>query len=263
MLGCIRTNSLTFQKSISDKDIDSFKHAKQHFSDCYLMTTLETLSHTDNGRNIIKNQIHYDDNNSQIINCYLYDVQGKLEKYSIPSNIVVDGYDKLYKEQPNAIIRSVDISVAEYENKHKAKPWICRISDNFKTYAFENNLPSHFMKVFTGIEPRIIAETDFNLDLSGYKHEVMDLFKRMDKEKNHSFLIATGAKMLDGRNWHVYVLEDVNLSDNTITVKEKRGNVPRKMNIDTALNTFKYIVGYFNDDLKKNEINKVKKESQL
>ena len=101
------------------------------------------------------------------------------------------------------------------------------------------------MKVFTGIEPRVIAETDFNLDLSGYKNEVMELFKRMDKEKNHSFVIGTGVKMLDGRTWHVYIIEDVDLANNTITVKEKRG-------------TFKFVVGYFNSDLGEN----IKKESQ-
>ena len=109
------------------------------------------------------------------------------------------------------------------------------------------------MKVFTGVEPRVIAEKDFNLDLNGYRAEVMELFKRMDKEKNHSFVIGTGMKMLDGRTWHVYVLEDVDLENNTVTVKEKRANHPRKMSIDTALNTFKYVVGYFNDDLARTE----------
>ena len=56
-------------------------------------------------------------------------------------------------------------------------------------------------------------------------------------------------KMLDGRTWHVYILEDVDLEKGTVTVKEKRGNKPREMSIDAALNTFKYIVGYFNNDL--------------
>ena len=78
----------------------------------------------------------------------------------------------------------------------------------------------------------------------------MNLFERMDKEKKHSFVIGTGVKMLDGRTWHVYILEDVNLKDGTITVKEKRGNKPRVMSIDSALNTFKFIVGYFDSDLK-------------
>ena len=170
--------------------------------------------------------------------------------YQIPTDVAVRGYEKLYKAQDNEIIRSIDVSVGEYEKRYKAKPWICRFTDDFKTYTFENSLPSHFMKIFTGIEPTInIAETDFNVDLSTKREEVMELFKRMQKEKEHSLVIGTGLKMLDGRTWHVYVLEDVDLDNSTITVKNKRGNITKTMNIDTALNTFKFIVGYFNKDL--------------
>lgn len=251
MLGCLNSVNMSFRASISDKDIDKFEHAKQYFSDCYLMTTLETLSHTPNGRKVLKEQIQYDDKNPKLINCYLYKKNGEKEKYTIPTNAVVDGYEKLYRAQPNEIIRSVDISVDKYENKYKSKPWICKVADTFNEYSFEKNLPSHFMEVLTGVKPRVIAETDFNFDLSGYRSEVMKLFERMDKEKKHSFVIGTGSKMLDGRTWHVYVLQDVNLKEGTVTVKEKRGNKPRKMNIDTALNTFKYIVGYFDSDLAK------------
>ena len=180
----------------------------------------------------------------------MYAPNGKREKYQIPSNTAVKGYEKLYNAQNNPFVRSVDISVGEYEKKYKAKPWICRFTDDFKTYTFENSLPSHFMKMFTGKEPTVnIAETEFNIDLDSRKDEVMELFQRMDKDKNHSIVIGTGLKMLDGRTWHVYVLEDVDLKNNTIKVKNKRGNQSKTMNIDTALNTFKFIVGYFNDDL--------------
>ena len=72
MLGCINSVNPMFRAAISDKDIDNFEHAKQHFSDCYLMTTLETLSHTPNGRKVLKEQIQYDDNNPKLLNCYLY-----------------------------------------------------------------------------------------------------------------------------------------------------------------------------------------------
>lgn len=239
-----------FRAAISDKEIDEFKNTKQHFSDCYLMTSLETLSHTPNGRKILKRQIKHDDNNPHLINCYLYTPMGTKEKYSIPTNAVVKGYKSLYEVQKNDIIRSMDVSVGEYEKRYKTKPWICRVTDDFKSYEFENNLPSHFLKIFIGKEPTVnIAEKDFNMDLSSYKDEVMKLFERMDKEKQHSFLIGTGMKMLDGRTWHVYILEDVDLEKGTVTVKEKRGNKPRVMSIDSALNTFKYIIGYFNSDL--------------
>ena len=106
------------------------------------------------------------------------------------------------------------------------------------------------MTILTGKEPTVnIAETDFNIDLSSKEDEVMELFKKMDKNKDHSLVIGTGLKMLDGRTWHVYVLQDVDLKNNSITVKNKRGNQTKTMSIDTALNTFKFIVGYFNEDL--------------
>lgn len=243
--------SLAFRSSISDKEIDDLKHAKQYFSDCYMMTTLETLSHTENGRKVLKKQIEHDDKNPFLINCYLYNPQGVREKYRIPTNAVVDGYSKLYRSQENEIVRSMDVSVGEYEKKYKSKPWICRFADDFNTYQFEKNIPSHFMTILTGKKPTVnIAEFDFNIDLSSKKNEVMELFKRMDKDKNHSLVIGTGIKMLDGRTWHVYVLEDVDLENNTVTVKNKRGNQTKTMSVETAINTFKYIVGYFNEDLK-------------
>ena len=239
-----------FKSAITDCDIDRIKSTQQHFSDCYIMSSLETLSHTENGRKILKRQIQYDDNNPMLINCYLYAPTGAKEKYVIPSNAVVDGYVKLYKEQNNPIVRSIDISVGEYEKRYKAKPWICRFTDDFKTYTFENGIPSHFMTILTGKKPTVnIAETDFNIDLSSYRDEVMKLFERMQTEKEHSLVIGTGLKMLDGRTWHVYVLEDVDLNNNTITIKNKRGNQSKTMSINEALNTFKFIVGYFNKDL--------------
>ena len=51
-------NSITFRASISNKDIDSLKDAKQYFSDCYIIGTLESLAQTENGREILKEQIH-------------------------------------------------------------------------------------------------------------------------------------------------------------------------------------------------------------
>lgn len=239
-----------FRSSITDKEIDGFKSAEQHFSDCYIMSTLESLSNTDNGRKVLKKQIEHDDTNSNLINCYLYNPNGVREKYQIPSNTAVKGYEKLYKAQNNELVRSIDVSVGEYEKYYKAKPWICRFTDDFKTYDFENSIPSHFMKILTGKEPTVnIAETDFNIDLNSRKAEVMELFKRMQEDKEHSLVIGTGLKMLDGRTWHVYVLQDVDLDKGTVTVKNKRGNQTKTMNINTALNTFKFIVGYFNKDL--------------
>lgn len=243
--------NVPFKASISDKDLDSIQTAEQYFSDCYIMSSMDSLSHSSNGRKILKEQIQYDDENPNIINCYLHTKDGE-EKFSIPSSEAVAGYEQIYEHQENPILRTMDISIAEFEKKHKAKPWICRMADKFKTYAFEYSLPSHFMKTVTGIKPTYnIAETDLNIDLKPYKKEVMELFEKMDKEKDHSFVIGSGIKKLDGRRFHVYVLEDVDLENNVVTVKNKRGNDIKQMTVDEALSSFKYIVGYFNSDLEK------------
>lgn len=235
---------------ISDNDIDSLKSVEQYFSDCYILATLETLSHSDNGRKILKEQISYDYVNPDLINCYLYNKNGEKEKYTIPSNHAVNGYEELYKHQSDKIIRTIDISVCEYEKQNKSKPWICRLADKFRTFKFEFNLTSHFMKTFTGKEPTVnIAETSFNYNLKPYRKEVMELFERMDKDKNHSLVIGSGIKKVDGRRWHVYVLEDVNLAENKVTIKNKRGNITKTMTVEEALSDFKYITGYFNKDL--------------
>lgn len=244
-------NNISFKASISDKEIDELTNAKQHFSDCYLMTTLETLAKTDNGRKILKEQIQRDDTNHNLINCYLFTPKGDKVCYTIPSTTVLKGYEKVYEKQPNEIIRSMDISVNEYEKKFKSKPFISDIRDNFKDYKFEYNLPSNFMHTLTGLKPRVIGEMDYNISLVKYRKEVLELFKRMDKEKKHSFVLSTGLKPLDGHRWHVYILESVDLEKNTITVKEKRGNKSQTLSIDDALKTFKCIVGYFNSDLEK------------
>lgn len=257
MLGCFNNyniynpSGISFKASINDKDIDTLKDSKQYFSDCYLMSTLEALSHTKNGRRILKDNFKYDDYKPNIINCYLYNKNGVRNIYSVPTDIVVKGYEKIYDKQPNKIIRTANIAVNEYEKEFNTKPTICKLSDNFKSYVFEYNLPSNFMKMMTGVEPNVIAESDFNLDLTKYKTEVLKLFTRMDKEKDFSFVISTGIKALDGHRWHVYVIENVDLKNNTITVKEKRGNKEQSMTIDEALKTFKFIAGYFNSDLEK------------
>lgn len=242
----------TFRASISNQDIDGLKTAEQHFSDCYLVSTLDSLSRTENGRKILQNQIEYDSQNPELINCYLYNKNGEREKFSVPADRAIAGYEKLYQKQQNNILRSLDISVCEYEKKHKSKPLICRIADIFKKFSFEYNSPSHFMETLTGIKPTVnIAEKDFNLSLKPYEKQVRALFEQMDKDKEHSFVIGTGIKELDGRRWHTYVLEDVNLAANKVRIKNKRGNIIKEMTVEEVLSRFKYIVGYFNKDLLK------------
>lgn len=88
---CCNILGTNFRASISDKEIDDLKNTKQHFSECYLMTSLESLSHTKNGRKILKDNIKRYDKNPYLINCFLYATNGKQIKYTIPTNAVVKG----------------------------------------------------------------------------------------------------------------------------------------------------------------------------
>lgn len=248
---CVLNNfSLPFKARLTEKDLDSVQNAEQYFSDCYLCSSIDALSRSSNGRKILQEQIQYDDENPNLLNCYLYSRTGK-EKYSVPISEVETRYKEVYEHQPNPILRSLDISVSEHESKHKLKPWICRLADKVKTFSFEFNTPSHFLETITGKKPTYnIAETALNINLKPYKAEVMELFEKMDKDKEHCFVIGSGIKKVDNKRFHVYVLQDVDLTNNKVTIKNKRGNIVKTISVEEALSDFKYIVGYFNSDLK-------------
>lgn len=240
------------QKPMSIEEIDTFKTSRQHFSDCYLVSSLDSLSNSTNGRKIIQEQISYTDKGGKWLQCYLYAPDGKRERYIVPVSEVFRGYEKLYENQSNKFVRAVDISVAEYEKKYNSKPFFCSIADKFKDFGFEFNVPSHFMRSVTGVEPTVnIAEKDLNINLKSYKNQVLALFKQLEKEKNFSIVVGTGIKKVDGRRWHVYMLEDVSVSENKVVVKNKRGNILKTMTIDEFLADYKYIVGYKNEDLER------------
>ena len=114
---------------------------------------------------------------------------------------------------------------------------------------FENNLPSNFLKMVTGKEPTTIAEKDFNINLTKHKTEVLDLFAKMSQEKDYSFVIMNGLKKFNNRRFHVYVIENVDMEKQELTIKNKRGNIVQTISFDEALKTFKSISGYFNKDL--------------
>lgn len=251
---CVLNNSNAvpiFGRSVSYKETENFKNAEQYYSDCYLMATVDSLTNSYNGRRILQQQLEIDNNNENI-NCYLYSPTGEKEKYVIPANTAISGYEDLYKNQNNKYIRALDISVAEYEKRHSIKPFICRLSEIVKTYRFENNVPAHFMEQLTGVKPITVGSTYKDLTLKGHREELMQLFQKMAKEKHYSFVLTSGYKKFNGRRYHAYIIEDVNLEKNTITIKEKRKNTPQEISIDEALSVFCAMSGYFESDLAKN-----------
>ena len=58
-----------------------------------------------------------------------------------------------------------------------------------------------------------------------------------------------GLKKFNNRRFHVYVIENVDMEKQELTIKNKRGNIVQTISFDEALKTFKSISGYFNKDL--------------
>ena len=236
-------------RQLSDAEISGLRTSEQIFSDCYLTAGLDALTLTQNGRKILKNSISKTPLNPNIVTFSLYSPKGEKENFNINTTPLNEKYQELNKLQKNDTIRGFDLSVVEYENKYKTKPFICKISEIFKKYKFENNLPSNFLKMVTGKEPTTIAEKDFNINLTKHKTEVLDLFAKMSQEKDYSFVIMNGLKKFNNRRFHVYVIENVDMEKQELTIKNKRGNIVQTISFDKALKTFKSISGYFNKDL--------------
>lgn len=244
----LRNNS----RYLNDKEISELRGAEQVFSDCYLTAGLDALTRSPNGRLILKNNIIKNDQNPDIITYSLYTPNGTRDNFTINLKNLPPEYNKLKDAQRCKTIQGTDISLIEFEKKYKTKPLICKAGTIFKTYKFENFMPSLFLKMITGKTPVVIAENNLNVNLSGHREEVLKLFEKMAGEKDFSFVIMNGLKGYNNRRFHVYVIESVNMPDKTITIKNKRGNTSQTISFDTAIKTFKSIAGYFNSDLKQN-----------
>lgn len=236
-------------KQLNDEEINTLKVSEQVFSDCYLVAGLDALTNTQNGQKILRNNIKQSQLNKNLMTYSLYSPNGKKDDITVYISPQNPKFEKLNKLQTNNTIKGFDISIIEYEKKYHTKPIICKIAGIFKDYKFENYPPSKFLKLVTGKEPISIAENKLNINLTKHKNEVLNLFEKMSKEKNYSFVIMNGLKKFNNRRFHVYVIENVDMEKQNITIKNKRGNVSQTVSFDEALKTFKSITGYFNNDL--------------
>ena len=67
-------------KPINLSEIKSLQRAKQHFHDCYLVTSMNALSNTENGRKILQENILREGNN---FNIKFKNINGKSEDFFV------------------------------------------------------------------------------------------------------------------------------------------------------------------------------------
>jgi hypothetical protein len=250
-------------RNLEEKEVSTVRDAYQQFADCYLLSTLDALSKTNEGRKIISQNIQRTEKTNWIETAFpnfisnferfkvtFQNVFGKKETYEIGEKELGKFFD-VYKYQPNKIIFAMEIAMQKLVTQHPTKKSIFSRLRKLNKKNFEYNIPSNFMKMFTGKKPISIAEKHFNINLKGYKKEVLALLKKMSEtpNNNYSFIAGTGVKKLE-RYWHCFVVESVDYKNQIIYLKNKRSNIPKAVSFDEAFDKLKYFVGYFEENLK-------------
>ena len=249
-------------KPISTQQVNSLQSAVQHFHDCYLVSSLNALSRSENGRKILMNNIRSDGNAFTV---RFNNVNGLPETYLVKK----EECDQLIKRnfpngdtEHNPIVNVVEIAMSKLLKVHPdRKPFISRLAPcNEK---FEYNKPSNFLFMFTGKQPLVINEDGLSMNLKSYKRFVKAMFRRISREGNSSFVAGTGVRFGEKlHDTHCFALNNTFNQDGGQIVQQpkkkkfkflhlfegrKQENI--KLTFGDIINEVKYISGYFNEML--------------
>ena len=243
---------------IKKEDIDTFSKGLQEYADCYLIASLDALSKSTEGRRVLSQNI------SKVKRDYPFtttidEFQIVFRNVNNKKKAILVGekeYDKnfsVFYNQNNKIFCAMKMAMNKIiRNNFFKKPFVCRLTSPFSK-SFEYNRPSNFMYMFTGKKPIVIAENDINWNLKNYKTQVLSLLKKMSKVKNNNYTFVAGTGLKKCRtisNWHCVVIDSVDFKRKVLVLKNKRANSCTEITFDELINNFKFIVGYFNKNLK-------------
>lgn len=213
-------------KPINLSEIKSLQRAKQHFHDCYLVTSMNALSNTENGRKILQENILREGNNFKI---KFKNINGKSEDFFVTEKELNDLTlcDRFFnpielKEPHNPILKAVEVAMNKLLKKYPdKKSFINRL---YKTNEeFEYNNPSRFLEMFTGVKPININENGIRMSLKNKIDEAKEVLEKIGNNETNSFIAGTGHKFIKGlTNWHCYTLENVNNANKTAKIFDNR-----------------------------------------
>lgn len=241
-------------KPINLSEIKSLQRVKQHFHDCYLVTSMNALSNTENGRKILQENILREGNN---FNIKFKNINGKSEDFFVTEKELNDltlcdrFFNPIELNEPhNPILKAVEVAMNKLLKKYPdKKSFINRL---YKTNEeFEYNNPSRFLEMFTGIKAININENSIRMSLKNKIDEAKEVLEKIGNEKTNSFIAGTGHKFIKGlTNWHCYTLENVNNANKTAKIFDNRYQEEITLSFNDFIKKIKYITGYFNEDLK-------------
>lgn len=241
-------------KPINLSEIKTLQRVKQHFHDCYLVTSINALSNTENGRKILQNNILREGNNFKI---KFKNINGNSEDFFVTEREIDDlilcdsFFNPIEIDEPhNPIIKAIEIAMNKLLKKYPDKKSFA--NKLYKTNEkFEYNNPSRFMEMFTGIKPININENSIRMSLKSKSYAAKEILKEIGKNENSSFIAGTGHRFIKGlTNWHCYTLEKVDNKNSIMQIFDNRYQDIIIMTVEDAIRKLKYLTGYFNEDLK-------------
>ncbi len=241
-------------RPISDIEIQNLRYAVQHFQDCYLVSSIGALTNTNNGRRILTENISRTSDGFRI---RFNNVYGKVEDYfatrkEMDSLIYMDEYLNPVKitVPHNPIIKAIEVAMNKLIKKHPfKKPAICRIPSCHERFEF--NKPSNFLEMFTGKKPVILNESNFNISLKSKHDEAIELFKILALHPDNSFIAGSAMGFKKGIiNNHCYTITYTDNQNKQIHLFDHRFLEVLTLGYDEVIRKLKFIVGYFNKDLK-------------
>lgn len=241
-------------KPLSLYDAKILRTPVQHFSDCYLVSSIGALARSKDGSKILRQNIlrHYDGFQVNFRN-----LNGVKESYSASAQEIANhiSYDKYYNDvvhefEQHPIVKAVEIAMGKLLKKHPSKKTlVCRLTRCQER--FEYNKPSNFMDMFTGKKPFVLNEDGFKMTLKKKKDEAVDLFERIDKDNNFSIVAGTGLGSREGlTSVHCYIVEGVNSGNKYIQIFDCRKQQSIILSFDKAIKGLKFLTGYFDGMLK-------------
>lgn len=237
-------------RPISFDEIISLRTAKQNFCDCYLVSSINALTRSENGRKILAKNIQKDGENFCI---RFNDVNGQTETYLVKQaecdELIL--YDKHMEPIPlraphNPIIKAIEVAMNKLLRLHpEKKPFLCRIPDCQEK--FEYNKVSNFLKMFTGIRPITINESGLKMTLKNDNAISKRMFNEMQNREG-SFVMGTGYHLNPFEDLpHCFAVTEV--MPNNINLYDCRRKINVNQTYENSIKSMKYICGYFNEML--------------
>ncbi len=241
-------------KPIGLEDISALRRVQQIFHDCYLVSSINALSRSENGKKILQNNIAKDGNNFRI---RFQNINQNVEDFFVTENEinnldVLDAFLNPVETAPkNPIITAIEIAMnkllTKYPDKKPLSSRLCHCNEKF-----EYNKPSNFLEMFTGKKPLVINETSLRMSLKSKCKEALELMQRIGETgDNNSFVLGSGHNFIKGiTNWHCYNIEKIDLKNNAAQIFDNKYQVELTMPLEDIIRKFKYITGYFDENLK-------------